>query len=327
MPNIDLTLEQLWSYVPTETEPPDFDQFWAKTLDAARSDANSPGGGLEIDEPYIPLAGVQANKIWMTGLGNARVSGWYVRPRTGGPFPGVAHFHGYSGRGARPLDVYALAAQGLAVISIDCRGQAGDSPDIPAVDAGHHAGWLTRGLADPATHYYRYVFSDAALAVEALAARDEVDASRIAVMGMSQGGGLALAAAALSGKASFVWSDMPFLSDFPRAVEITPRSPYTEVSTYLKRRPELAETAFQTLAYIDVANHARRISCPAKVSVGLWDDICPPSSAFAAYGRLASADKELIILPYHGHELTYELEERRFSELLARLGAQASYSL
>lgn len=347
MPNIDLPLEQLWSYVPRETEPPDFDQFWAKALDEARSDAgpagpagsgasarsatspsstsspSSPGSGfeigLEMDAPYMPLAGVEANKVWMTGLGKARISGWYVRPSTGGPFPGIAHFHGYSGRGARPLEVYTLAAQGIAVLSMDCRGQSGDSPDMPAVDAGHQAGWLTRGLSDPWTHYYRYVFADAALTVEALASRQEVDASRIAVMGMSQGGGLALAAAALSGKASFVWSDMPFLSDFPRAIEITPTSPYTEVSTHLRRHPELAEAAFRALSYIDVANHAKRIQCPATLSVGLWDQTCPPSTVFAAYQRLATQDKDLVVLPYHGHEVTYELEERRFSQILARL--------
>jgi cephalosporin-C deacetylase len=321
MPSIDLALDQLRSYTPAETEPPDFDQFWAKTLEEAKSDAASSGTGFEVGEPYMPLAGVLANKVWMTSLGNARLSGWYVRPRTGGPFPGIVHFHGYSGRGARPLEVYPLAAQGIAVLSMDCRGQAGDSPDIGAVDAGHHAGWLTRGLADPASHYYRYVFADAALAVDALCSRQELDADRVAVMGMSQGGGLAVAAAALSGRPCFVWSDMPFLSDFPRAVEITPNPPYTEISTHLKRRPELTETAFRTLGYIDVANHARRVSCPARMSVGLWDQTCPPSTVFAAYGRLASQDKDLVVLPYHGHEVTYELEELRFSELLRRLGA------
>jgi cephalosporin-C deacetylase len=175
-------------------------------------------------------------------------------------------------------------------------------------------------LADPATHYYRYVFADAVLAVDALAAQEEVDETRIAITGASQGGGLSIAAAALSGRASFVWADVPFLSDFPRAVAIAPNPPYTEVAEFLRRRPELADVAFQTLAYVDIANHARRITCPARVTVGLWDDICPPSTVFAAYGRLASEDKELLLFPYHGHGLTYEIEERRFGELVRALG-------
>lgn len=315
MPNIDLPLAELWSYSPTETEPPDFDEFWAETLGEARAST-----GLSLGEAYMPLAGVEANRAWLSGLGGERVSGWYVRPAAGGPFPGVVHFHGYGGRGARPLELYALAAQGLAVLSMDCRGQGGDAPDAP-VSSGHHPGWLTRGLEDPARHYYRYVFADAALAVEALCSREEVDEARVATTGMSQGGGLAIAAAALSGRACFVWADEPFLCDFPRAVEITPNPPYTEVSTYLKRRPDLAEAAFRTLSYVDVANHARRLACPAKLSVGLWDQVCPPSTVFGTFRRVASSDKELIVLPYHGHELTYELEERRFKELLARLSA------
>ena len=321
MPSIDLPLEQLRTYSPTETEPPDFDQFWASTLEEARRDASTSGPGLEVGDAYAPLSGVSANQVWITGLGGARLSGWYVRPSTGGPFPGVAHFHGYGARGARPLEVYALAAQGVAVLSMDCRGQGGRSPDMPSVDGGHRPGWLTRGLEGPSTHYYRYVFADAVLTVDALSSREEVDSERVAVTGMSQGGGLALAAAALSGKVSFVWSDEPFLSDFRRAVEIAPLPPYTEVAAYLRAWPALEETAFRTLAYVDVANHARRIRCPATVTVGLWDEICPPSTVFGAFNRLASTDKELVVFPFHGHEVTYEIEERRFGELMRRLGA------
>jgi cephalosporin-C deacetylase len=317
MPSIDLPLEELRTYMPEETEPADFDQFWAKTLEEARS----AGPGLQLDAPYMPLAGVEAHHVWMTGFGSARLSGWYVRPATGGPFPGIAHFHGYSGRGARPLETYALAAQGIAVLSMDCRGQGGDSPDVPPLGGGHYPGWLTSGLADPATYYYRYVFADAVLAVDALAAQDEVDETRIAITGASQGGGLSLAAAALSGRASFVWADVPFLSDFPRAVTVAPNPPYTELAEFLRRRPELADTAFQTLSYVDVANHARRVTCPTRVTVGLCDDICPPSTVFAAYGRLACEDKELLVFPYHGHGLTYEIEERRHAELVRALGA------
>ena len=101
-------------------------------------------------------------------------------------------------RAARPLQMYTLAAQGVAVLSMDCRGQDGDTPDMPPLDGGHHAGWLTRGLTDPHHYYYRYVFTDAVRAIDALVSREEVDQGRVGVTGGSQGGGLALAAAGFS---------------------------------------------------------------------------------------------------------------------------------
>jgi cephalosporin-C deacetylase len=259
-----------------------------------------------------------AHQVWFVGMDDARIAGWLLRPTARGRFPGIVHFHGYGGRAARPLELYALAAQGIVVLSMDCRGQDGDSPDIPPVDGGHHSGWLTRGLADPEVHYYRYVYSDCVRALDCLGALDEVDDQRLAVTGLSQGGGLALATAALSGRAGFVWADKPFLCDFPRAVSIA-SAPYTEISTYLRRHPDLEETAFRTLAYFDVANLAARITCPAVVTVGLWDEICPPSTIFGMFKRLTTVDKELVAFSYHGHEMSYDIEERRLHELLSRL--------
>lgn len=316
VPSIDLPLEQLWEYRPQPSEPPDFAAFWEEVLAEARA------APLEVDvTPSGPrLAGVEVSRVIYRGLGGARISGWYVRPKEGGAHPGCVVYHGYSDRGARALQLYNLAAQGVAVLSMDCRGQGGDSPDLPPVDGGHHAGWLTRGLADPATYYYRYVYADAVLALEVLAAFPEVNADRLATTGISQGGGLSLAAAALSGRPVFVWADIPFLCDFKRAAELTPTLPYTELSTYLRRRPELGDKAFATLAYFDVVNLARRLRCPVTVTVGLFDDICPPSTIFGMFTQIPSTDKELIVMPYNGHEVLYDSEERRLTELLSRLG-------
>lgn len=315
MPSIDLPLAQLWSYKPATTEQPDFDRFWQEAL----SEARSLPLDVDLQRTGPDLAGVSCYRALFTSLGGARVAGWYARPSGPGRYPGVAEYHGYSGRGARPLELYNLAAQGVAVLSMDCRGQGGDTPDIPALDGGHQAGWLTRGLRDPRTHYYKYVFCDAVRAVDALASLEEVDEARIATTGLSQGGGLSLAAAALSGRVSFVWSDIPFLCDFPRAVEITGDPPYTEVSSFLRRHPEVQQAAFSTLSYFDIANHAPRLACPVRVTAGLWDATCPPSTIFGMFNRLASSDKQMVVLPYHGHEVTYEVVEQRFAEILRRL--------
>lgn len=320
MPSIDLPLDQLWSYTPPPTEPADFAAFWERAIASARE--------IQLDLEFAPapppLAGVKAEQVWWNGLAGARISGWYVRPATGGPFPAVVQYHGYSGRGGRPLELYPLASQGLAVLSMDCRGQGGESPDIPSLDGGHRPGWLTRGLRDPENHYYRYVFADAVRAVDVVRSLDEVDASRVATTGASQGGGLALAAAALAGSVSFVWSDVPFLCDYRRAVALAPEPPYTEIADFVRRSPELEEQAFRSLSYFDMVNHAPRITCPARVTVGLWDTICPPSTIFAAFKRLGSSDKELVVRPYHGHDIdTYDIGVQRLTELVKRLGARA----
>jgi pimeloyl-ACP methyl ester carboxylesterase len=117
----------------------------------------------------------------------------------------------------------------------------------------------------------------------------------------------------------FVWADVTFSCDYRRAVELAAEPPYTEVAAFLRRRPNLQELAFQTLEYFDCANHAPRVACPTTVTAGLFDPICPPSTIFGTFGRLATVDKELVVLPYHRHETTYEIEELRFNTLLDRL--------
>jgi cephalosporin-C deacetylase len=47
---------------------------------------------------------------------------------------------------------------------------------------------VTRGLADPYTHYYRYVFTDAVRAIDVLASLTKVDRARMGAIGVSQGG-------------------------------------------------------------------------------------------------------------------------------------------
>ena len=172
-----------------------------------------------------------AHQIRFRSVGDAPIAGWLARPDAGPAlFPALVYYHGY-GAGALARSSSTPRRPGLAVMSMDCRGQDGDSPDVPPADGGHHAGWLTRGLRDPSEHYYRYVYADAVRAVDCLASLDDVDDQRLAVTGSSQGGGLALAAAALSGRAGFVWADVPFLCDFPRAVETGRGSPLPEIAT------------------------------------------------------------------------------------------------
>src|SRR5258706_7871367 len=58
---------------------------------------------------------------------------------------------------------------------------------------------------------------------------------------------------------------------------------------------------FDTLGYFDGVNFAAQATAPALYSVGLMNDVCPPSTVFAAYNQYAGP-KQLQIWPYNRHE-------------------------
>jgi cephalosporin-C deacetylase len=315
MPRTDMQRDELLAYSPRVEVPADLEAFWDETLAGA---ARLPLATEVIDSGPV-LRGVRCARIAFDGSGGERIRGWYVRPGGGGPFPAAVCYHGYGGRGSRPLELYPLAAQGVAVVSIDCRGQGGEVADLPADGYGHARGWLTKGIRSPLTYYYRTVYTDAVRALEVVASLAEVDAGRIAVTGPSQGGGLALAAAALSRRPSLVWADIPFLCHFERAVDIAVNGPYPEIADFLRRCPDQEETVWRTLAYFDNLVLAPWVTAPTVVTAGLWDDICPPSTIFPTFARLGAQDKRLQSYPCLGHELSYEIDEARLLTLVERL--------
>ena len=61
------------------------------------------------------------------------------------------------------------------------------------------------------------------------------------------------------------------------------------------------DTVFRTLSYFDGVNFAVRTRCRALFSVGLMDEVCPPSTVFAAYNHF-KGPKDLRIWTYNHHE-------------------------
>src|SRR5262249_37877246 len=55
------------------------------------------------------------------------------------------------------------------------------------------------------------------------------------------------------------------------------------------------------LGYIDCQHLAKRIKAEVLMGVGLMDQICPPSTQFAAYNKIRSK-KNLVIYPDYAHE-------------------------
>ena len=303
MPHFDLDLDALREYRPALSVPSDLDAFWQSTLADSRSKAEPPE--LTPVDAHLPLLDVF--DVRFSGFDGERIAAWLLRPRAAtGPLPAVVTYRGYGGGRGRPVEHVAWAAAGYAHLVMDTRGQgsgwsAGTTPD-PHGSGPAYPGVMTRGIESPHTYYYRRVITDAALAVDAAAALPGIDRDRIAVAGESQGGGVALAAAAVGRPVAAALIDVPFLCHIARAITIAPHAPYTELVAYLSAHHDAEERVLRTLSYVDGAVLAEKVTAPTLFSVALMDEVCPPSTVFAAYNRLASTDRDIRVYPYNGHE-------------------------
>ena len=128
-----------------------------------------------------------------------------------------------------------------------------------------------------------------------------MDAKQIAVTGGSQGGGITIAAAGLVPGVAAAMPDVPFLCHYRRATELVDTYPYKEIADYCHIHRDKVETVFSTLSYFDGINFAVRAKAKTLFSTGLMDQVCPPSTVFAAYNHWAG-EKDIKVYPYNGHE-------------------------
>ncbi|MFJ7962754.1 acetylxylan esterase [Streptomyces sp. NPDC096324] len=299
----DLPLDELRSYRSASTEPEDFDSFWARTLKEAREHDLA----ARFEPVGIPLKTVAVHDVTFAGFGGHPIKGWLTVPAwANSPLPTVVEFIGYGGGRGLPHTHLLWASAGFAHFVMDTRGQAsvwggGDTPD-PVGSAPAFPGFMTRGIEDPETYYYRRLFTDAVRAVEAARSHPLVDPARVAALGGSQGGGITIAVGGLVPDLVAIAPDVPFLCDFPRATTLTDRAPYREIGNYLKTHRGRTEQVWRTLSYFDGVHFAARGRAPALFSAALEDQTCPPSTVFAAFNAWGNADKEIEVYDFNDHE-------------------------
>ena len=242
-----------------------------------------------------------------TGIGGARVYAKLIKPNNiDQPGPAVVMFHGYSMNSGDWFSKLGYVAQGYTVAAMDCRGQGGRSEDQGGVQGWTLNGHIVRGLDDdPNNLLYRSIFLDSAQLTGIVMDMPEVDETLVGATGGSQGGGLTLACAALEPRIKRAAPIFPFLTDYQRVWEIDQDvNAYQELRDWFRRfdpRHEREQEVFTRLGYIDVQHLANRIQGEVLMAVGLMDEICPPSTQFAAYNKI-TAPKSLVVYPDYGHE-------------------------
>lgn len=300
----DLPLEQLQTYKPQRCEPADFESFWSETL--AETRRHMLDARFEAVETGLKL--VDTFDVSFNGYGGQPIKGWLLLPHgNSGRLPCVVEYSGYGGGRGHPHDWLFYPNAGYAFLAMDIRGQGsswrtGDTPDYEPEGTGpQYPGFMTRGILNRDLYYYRRLFTDVIRAVEAVRTHPAVDPQRVAVNGGSQGGGMALAAAGLIPDLAAMITDVPFMCHFRRAIELVDTDPYHEIVNYLSQHRDQVETVLNTLDYFDGMNFAAHARTPALFSVGLMDQVCPPSTVFAAYNHY-SGPKQITVWPFNQHE-------------------------
>ncbi len=272
---------------------PDFDDYWTRAkreLAAVDPQFNM----IRMDSLCTDRRNVYL--VEMRSLGNILIRGWYSVPTAPGKYPAVMQVHGYQ---SVILPEYVDYGDDLIGFGLHIRGH-GNSRD--QIDPGF-PGFLQYFLNDKEMYIYRGGYMDCVRGVDFLFSRPEVDTTRVAVEGASQGGALTFATAALcNGRIRVCAPQVPFLSDFEDYFKVASWPGNEFINLVMNEKKYSWEEVYNTLSYIDIKNLAPWIAAPMIMGVGLVDDVCPPHINFAAYNQVQS-EKHYIVYPLSGHGL------------------------
>jgi cephalosporin-C deacetylase-like acetyl esterase len=289
---------------PTVEDPADFDAFWAAGKEAlaklpidARLTPKPDLSTAKVDVYHVSLQNVGSNPQG----GSSRFYGMLALPKGEGPFPALLN---PPGAGARPYrGLVDVAERGYITLQVGIHGIPVDLPAevYDSLLFGPLAAWQGYGtfnLDDRERYYYRRVYLGCLRANDFLASQPKWDRKNLVVTGGSQGGALTITTAGLDPRVTALAPFFPALSD---------------LTGYLHGRaggwPHLFKdekdghrtpAKIRTAAYYDVVNFARRVKAPGLYSWGYNDEVCPPTSLYAAY-NVVKAPKRLLLALETGH--------------------------
>ncbi len=280
-------------YASKVRKPAGLDSFWDGVLEQA---AAIPLSAKTAPARLRSPADIETFEVHFNSLDGVRIAGWYCLPRERSKkLPAILTVPGYLGEPPIPLD---WARKGYAVLSVAPRGKLRSNDQF---NPGY-PGLLTHNITDRNTYGYKGFYVDAMRGLDYLLTRDEVDVKRIGVVGSSQGGGLAIVAAAMRPEIAAASAGAPYLCGFMDAIGLTSTYPYQEINDYLRLHPDSRKEVEETLAYFDGMSFAERITCPIVVNIGLQDNICPPETGYEVFNKIASEEKRLYTYDGHAHD-------------------------
>jgi len=286
---------------PGTKAPKDLDTYWElerKNLKDLKLDVKF---GKNESKDYASVC--FDAEINCTGLKPAR--GYFAKPFKAAPksLPIVLLVHAAGVKGewckskAEDALRYAKMGKGAICFDLNAHGMLDGQPDeyYAQLETGELKEYYVQGLESKDDFYFRGMYLRLMRTIDFLTKLPEWDGKRIIVIGESQGGGQALAAAGLDPRVSAVVATVPAMCDWGGT--LTGRKggwpqPFEHQADKNKMK--------KTLPYFDTAHLLKNSKATIVVEIGLIDQTCPSTSIYAAVNQ--SKGKVIIYpVPYREH--------------------------
>jgi cephalosporin-C deacetylase len=250
-------------------------------------------------------------EINCTGPKSAR--GYFARPLKAAakslPIVLLVHAAGVKGSwckaDAKEALRYARMGNGTMCFDLNAHGMLDGQPDeyYNNLEAGELKEYYIRGLESKENIYFRGMYLRLIRTLDFLTKLPEWDGKRILVIGESQGGGQALAAAGLDQRVSAVVATVPAMCDWGGTLAGRKGGwpqPFEQPGDMKKMKG--------VLPYFDTAHLLKDSKATIVVEIGLADNTCPSTSVYAAINQ---AKGQKITYPVTYREHTWPSAEQR----------------
>ncbi len=300
---------------PTVGCPSDFDAFW----NSAKTELSK----IPIDAKMtlMPERCTEKVNVYHVNIQNfragARLYGILCVPKKEGKYPVLLQV---PGAGVRPyLGNIGDAEKGVITLQIGIHGVPVNMDAAVYADLGAGAlnNYQSFNLDDKNRFYYKRVYMGCIRAIDFLTNLPQYDGSNLAILGYSQGGALSIITAALDNRVKYLGVVHPALADVTGYLNGRAGG-WPHYFDKFNRSVNETKEKLATIPYYDVVNFAQRVKIPGFYTWGYNDDVCPPTSMYAAY-NVITAPKELFLALDTGHWVYPEQSEKITNWLIEKL--------
>ena len=294
--------EQLKPYTKT---PSDFGAFWKANLEEARKEVKSEG--LIVKSEKVEKYTTDEFDCYLLKLKVDKrhsIYGYLTKPKKAGKYPVVLCPPGAGIKTIKePMRNTYYAKNGFIRLEMEIHGLNPEMTDeqfkeiTTAFD--YENGYLTNGLDNRDNYYMKHVYVACVRAIDYLTSLPDWDGKNVFVQGGSQGGALSLVTAGLDSRVTACVANHPALSDMAGYLD-NRAGGYPHFN---RLKGMLTPEKVGVMAYYDVVNFARRITCPVYLTWGYNDNVCPPTTSYIVW-NLITAPKDALITPINEHWTT-----------------------